>query len=271
MEKLQNLHTHTLYCDGTLSAEDMVKAALKKGCGSFGFSGHSYAPYDTGCCMSWEDTDRYMQDIRQLQKEYAGRIELYLGIEQDYFAEPPTNNVDYIIGAVHYIKEKSVLSCIDSSAQSQEHACDAYYGGDYYAMAERYFETVSDVAKKTNADIVAHFDLITKFNADGKLFDESHPRYVSAALSAMDEALKTCSLFEVNTGAMYKYRRQEPYPSTMLLNELHKRGGEVILSSDSHDAESICHRFGEMRELLKYCGFKYAKHLTKSGFANVLL
>ena len=34
--------------------------------------------------------------------------------------------------------------------------------------------------------IIGHFDLITKFNEGGKLFDESDPRYVSAWMSALD-------------------------------------------------------------------------------------
>ena len=42
----QNLHTHTTYSDGALSAEDMIKAAIKKGCSSIGFSEHSYVPFE---------------------------------------------------------------------------------------------------------------------------------------------------------------------------------------------------------------------------------
>jgi len=87
----------------------------------------------------------------------------------------------------------------------------------------------------------------------------------------MDEIMKTCRLFEVNTGAMYRTGKPEPYPSWRLLRELRKRGGEVILSSDSHDAASLCHKFGEMREILKSIGFKYIKTLTQSGFTDAAL
>jgi histidinol-phosphatase (PHP family) len=87
----------------------------------------------------------------------------------------------------------------------------------------------------------------------------------------MDAILKNCKLFEVNSGAMYRLGKPEPYPSMFLIKELFKRGGEVIITSDSHDADSICHKFGEIRELLKTCGFKYSKRLTKSGFIDVAL
>jgi len=268
---MQNLHAHTVYCDGSLTAEEMVAAAIQKGCGSFGFSGHSYAPFDEKHCMSPENTLRYISDIGLLKEKYADRIELFLGIEQEYYSDEIPGGVDFIIGAVHYIKNGGAMVCIDGGEEGQKQECDTNYGGDYYAMAEGYFATVADVAVKTNADIIAHFDLVAKYNMSGSLFDESHPRYVNAAMDAMDEILKSCRLFEVNTGAMFRFGKPEPYPSVFLLKELFRRGGEVIITSDSHVAESICYKFGEMRDLLKSCGFKHAKQLTQNGFVDVML
>ena len=271
MYKLQNIHAHSIYCDGTLTLEEMVKAAIKKGCDSFGFSGHSYAPFDAKHCMSIENTGRYIMEVKNLQKKYSGEIELFTGVEQEYHGDKAQGDFDFILGAVHYIKNGEALVCVDGGAKAQQQECDTNYGGNYYAMAESYFETVADVARKTNADVIAHFDLITKYNFFGKQFDESNPRYVNAALTAMDEILKTHRLFEVNTGAMFRFDKPEPYPSVLLLKELFRRGGEVIITSDSHHAESICHKFDEMRELLKNCGFKYMKQLTKDGFVDVSL
>jgi len=275
MYRLQNLHSHTLYCDGLLSPEDMIIAAINRGCDSFGFSGHSYAPHDTGCSMTPDDTIKYFEEYAQLKSKYAEKIDLFLGIEQDYYTDIvtglPNSPPDYSIGAVHDLLTGDIFSCIDSSERSQKRVCDEYFNGDYYAMAECYYETMADVINKTGADIVAHFDLIAKYNQGGKFFDETNSRYVASALTAMDEILKNHNLFEVNTGAMYKLGRQEPYPSLLLLKELRIRGGEVILSSDSHDGESIGYKFDDMKELLKHCGFKYVKQLTVNGFIDVLL
>ena len=271
MAGLQNIHSHTIYCDGSLTPEEMVAAAIAKGCDSFGFSGHSYASFDAKHCMSLENTRRYILELGQLKEKYAGKIELFTGIEQDYYSGKIPGEFDFIIGSIHYIKKEGELVCVDAGARSQKLAVETNFGGDYYAMAETYFETVADVAQKTGADIIGHFDLVTKYNFGGNLFDESHPRYVAAALSAMDEILKSRKLFEVNTGAMYRLGKPEPYPAVFLLKELSKRGGEVIITSDSHDADSICYKFDEMQELLKTCGFKYSKRLTKNGFEDVKL
>ena len=271
MAILQNLHTHSVYCDGMLTLEEMVIAAVNSGCSSLGFSGHSYAPFDFGYCMTLENTRRYFHEVNELKKKYGNRIELFLGIEQEYLADNVVGDIDYSLGSVHFVKKGDEFVSIDGDADELKQSVEMLYGGDYYLLVEDYYKTIADVINKTKADIVAHFDIISKFNFSGSLFDESDPRYVSPALSAMDEILKNHKLFEVNTRAMFKYDKANPYPSAFLLKELYERGGEVILSSDSHEAESLCYKYGEMRELLKTIGFSYTKQLTRDGFVEVEL
>ncbi|MDR2615180.1 MAG: histidinol phosphate phosphatase, partial [Oscillospiraceae bacterium] len=145
------------------------------------------------------------------------------------------------------------------------------FGGDFYAFAEKYYEMESTVARVTGCDIVGHFDLINKNNEGDCQFDTANPRYRTAATEAMKEILKTQRLFEINTGAMYRVGRTEPYQEPWLLRELFERGGEVILSSDSHSVESIAYMFPEMEELLRSVGFKYRKILTAGGFTDIPL
>jgi len=249
----------------------MVKAALLAGCDSLGFSEHSYVPHDPYFSMTPEDGAEYVREINGLKAKYGGIIEIFLGIEFDYFTADPLEGLDYTIGSAHYVQIGETLHTIDASPRLQKALVDEQFGGSFFAMAEAYFETIAGIMGKTDADIIGHFDLVAKYNMGGSLFDEMHPRYVGAALGAMDEILKGCTIFEINTKMMYQYNKQEPYPSVFLLKELQKRGGGVVLSSDSHDAESLCYKFDDMRELLKTCGFRYLKRLTKDGFIDVKL
>ena len=271
MTGYQNLHTHTTFCDGSLTPEAMVKAAIKKGCESIGFSEHSYVAFDTYYSMSLDLTGEYIIEVNTLREKYKRKIEIFLGIEHDYLTESVPDGLDFVIGTAHYVEMDGEFVSVDAGAKHQNMMVEKYFGGNYYIMAEKYFEVMADIINKTNADIVGHFDLVAKYNFDGSKFDEMHPRYVGAALGAMDEILKDCKLFEVNTGAMFRFNKPEPYPSVFLLKELRKRGGEVILSSDSHDAESLCFKFHEMQELLKSCGFDHIKRLTINGFIDVKL
>jgi len=268
MPGFQDLHTHTNFSDGTRPPEDMIEEAISKGCDSLGISDHSYVTFDENFSMSPEKTHEYIRVINSLKAKYEGRIEILLGIEQDYHTAWLPEGLDYAIGAAHYVKMGDEYISVDSGAKYQQRKVDTYFAGDHYAMAEKYFSTIAGIMEVTNADFIGHFDLIAKYNFDGVLFDEMHPRYVSAALDAMNEILKRNNIFEVNTGMMFRHNKPEPYPSVFLLKELHKRGGEVILSSDSHVAEGLCHNFGKMREMLKECGYSYIKRLTKNGFTN---
>ena len=271
MTGYQNLHTHTTYCDGTLPPEAMIEAAQEKGCGSIGFSDHSYVPFDKVFSTPPDLAAQYASEINELKAKYEGSIEVFLGIEHDYYTTVPLEGLDYILGAVHYVETADGIVSIDSGARRQLDTVHRYFGGDFYAMTAAYFANIADIMGKADVDIIAHFDLVAKYNSSGNLFDETHPRYIEAALGAMDKILEGCKIFEVNTGAMYRLNKQQPYPSAFLLMELQKRGGEVTLSSDSHDAGSICYKFDEMTELLKACGFKHTKRLTKDGFIDIPL
>ena len=264
----QNLHTHTTYCDGVASAEEMIKAAIQRNGASIGFSEHSCVSFDEEYSMRLEDTPLYINEVNALKQKYEGKIEIFLGVEMDYFTDKAPEGLDYIIGAVHHVEKDGKYVTVDGPAKHLHNMASEHFKGDYYAMAEQYFATIADVIPKTGANIIGHFDLIAKNNIDNSMFDEMHPRYIKAALDAMEQILEGCKIFEVNTGAMYRMGKAESYPSQYLLKELQKRGGEVILSSDSHNEESLYYKFDEMQELIKSTGFKYIKRLTKDGFIN---
>jgi histidinol-phosphatase (PHP family) len=210
-----------------------------------------------------------MGDVKRLKEKYRNEIDVFLGLEVDHFTEEIPDELDYVIGATHHIQKDGEYITVDATPERLESAVDKYFGGDFYSLIEAFYETAASVIKKTNADIIAHFDLIKKHNSGGKLFDESHPRYLDAALSAMEQILKDKRLFEINTGAMYRKGLSEQYPSTFLLKELKKRGGEILFSSDSHDPQSLYYKFEEMADVASSCGFTHIKRLTADGFVDV--
>ena len=81
-----NYHTHTTFCDGRDTPEQLVQEAIRLGCPALGFSGHSYAFYDAAC-MPKENIRPYQAEIRRLQSAYSGQIQILLGIEQEYYSD----------------------------------------------------------------------------------------------------------------------------------------------------------------------------------------
>ncbi len=252
----EDFHVHTNFCDGNNSAEEMVRAAIDLKMKRLGFSGHGYTAFDEEYCMSREDTFRYVGEITALKEKYKGKIQIFCGVEMDYYTEESLFDADYIIGSVHYVKKENQYLPVDMSEERFRLAAEELFGGDMYAMAESYFDSVGDVARKTNADIIGHFDLISKFNEDNKLFDAQDSRYVEAAKRAIDKLLPYNKPFEINTGAISRGYRTMPYPDVSMLEYILKNGGKVVLSSDSHSADTLCFRFEEYERMAKDMGFK---------------
>lgn len=235
----KDLHSHTIYSDGKTTPEEMVLSAIEKGLETYGISDHSYTSIDDTYCMKKDKIAEYIAEINSLKEKYKDKINLLCGIEQDYFGDLPIDDFDYAIGSVHYFTADGKYIPVDESAQIISDACDKYFGGDIYAMCEQYFAYEADIIRKTNADIIGHFDLITKFQEQTPLFDESHPRYVAAWKKAVDELLKTGRPFEINTGAITRGYRTTPYPSKEIRDYIKAHGGHFVESSDSHEPKNI--------------------------------
>ncbi len=254
MQKI-NLHSHTTYCDGSNTAEEMVLAAIENGFDIFGFSGHSYLNFDNSWCMSKENTAKYYEEIKALKEKYKDKITILCGVEQDYLSETPVDQYDYVIGSVHVIPKDGHYISVDYTAEHLLDGIEKHYAGDALSFAEEYFEMVANVHKKTKCHIVGHFDLLTKFNEQSHIFDTTHPRYVAASEKALSRLIDSGVIFEVNTGAISRGYRTSPYPSRELLCKIKEKGGKVIYSSDTHSVDTVNTSFDEALALVKSCGF----------------
>ncbi len=241
---------HTVFSDGSASPEEMIERGIALGLEEIGISDHSYTFFDTSYCMQEAEEEEYRKELDRLKKKYEGKIRVLKGIEQDFWSAPPSGDYEYIIGSVHFLRTGDIYFPVDESAEVLRDAAEKYFGGDMMSLCELYYETVVNVAEKTGADIVGHFDLISKFNEKGELFDPEDPRYVKAWKKAADRLLPAGIPFEINTGAISRGYRTSPYPSPEQIGYIKSRGGRLILSSDAHSPEYIAYLFGRYEELL---------------------
>ena len=240
-------HVHTLYCDGKASPAEMAAAACTRGLDALGFSGHAHTPFDETWCMSPAGTEDYRREVLALREEYAGRLRILLGAEQDYYSDASTEGYDYAIGSVHYVFAGGEYLPVDESPELLTAAAEKHFGGDILAFAEAYFDTVSRVPEIPGCRVIGHFDLISKFNERTPLFDENHPRYVAAWRRAADRLLESGLPFEINTGAVSRGYRSVPYPAPPMLRYLAQRGARFLMSGDSHSPEVLCFGFEKWR------------------------
>ena len=268
---LQNLHTHTCYCDGNDTPEDIIISAIKHELQSVGFSGHSYMKYSPLFISKGDKTEEYKKEISYLKEKYKDLIEVYLGLEVEMYSEANMTGYDYLIGSVHYLKFGNEYVDFDRDEKNVEFIINQYFNGNGMNYAKAYYNTLAQLPEYGDFDVVGHFDLITKFCEKREFFDISSKEYLHSAIEAAEVLVKKIPMFELNTGAIARGYRTTPYPSKDLIKELKRLGFGVVITSDCHNKEYINYKFKESVELLKSCGFKEQYILTKNGFKAVSL
>ncbi len=265
---LANFHTHTTFCDGKNTPEELVLSAIQKGFSAIGFSGHGTTPFDLRYCM--KDMVGYQQEIRRLKEKYKNDIQIYLGVEEDAFSLVNREEFDYIVGSSHYFLLDGVYYPVDSGPDYYNRWLAAF-DHDVARIAETYYGTFCDYIKQRKPDIIGHFDLISKYEETEVSLFLNNSEYNKIAEKYVAEAAKSGCVFEVNLGAMVRGLRTTPYPAENLLHVLKKRDARVILSSDSHSADTLAFGFEEAKRLLRDIGFTHIVTLYNGEFSKVCI
>ena len=110
-----NFHTHTFRCRHAEGSErEYIEEGIKSGLKTLGFSDHTPYFFDKGYVsndkMLPSELEGYVQTINDLKKEYKSDIDIYLGLETEYypkhfeelirFIEP--YGIEYMILGQHY-------------------------------------------------------------------------------------------------------------------------------------------------------------------------
>lgn len=262
-----NYHCHAQFSDGKDTAEELVLAAIDAGCDCLGISEHYVSVKGSSYSLKPEQEAGYKAEIWRLKEKYKNDISIFLGAEADY-TSPIAVGYDYVIGSVHFFELNGEFIDVDLDPKQQIDAANRHLGGDLVELACNYYEIMGRMADKFKFDIVGHFDLVTKFNEGGRLFDEKDKRYIKAAENALEKLVPTGAAFEINTGAISRGYRTEAYPNDYFLNLIREMGGSVTYSSDAHQARFITLGFDDAVKRAKAAGFKSFKKLTPKGWVD---
>lgn len=267
--RLQDLHTHSLYDDGTATLEQMIHAAMERGLSAIGLSGHSPIASEPGWTIREEELPAYMQKVAELQEAYRDKITVFRAIEYDSRSNMDLSDFDYVIGSIHATITPEGSFDADNTIDIAEAGINKYFAGDSDAAAKQYFSQYALLAENPEIDIIGHFDLVTKFNEIRPIYDSQSKVYLQAAADAMEMLVRAGKVFEVNTGAISRKYRTMPYPAEKLLHLLRELGGKVCFSSDAHFSGAVGYAFDRAFALVQNCGFCEVAFMTKQGFAAV--
>jgi histidinol-phosphatase (PHP family) len=285
---LTNYHTHHAVCDGKGEAADYARAAAGRGFEALGFSSHAPLPIANRWTMAREKFPAYREEIRRLREAYAGRIEIYLGLEIDFIsgefgAGPdalagfssqsalswPPEELDYYIGAVHIFPGgPHGYREVDNTGEDYEAIRDENYGGDMRAFVTGYYGYVRELLARFRPPVLAHMDLIKKNNPGGKYFREDSPWYRGLIRELIPAIAEAGTIVEVNTGGLARGRTATVYPSPWILGLLREADIPVMLNSDAHVPENLDAWFGPARDLIRGAGYTHLQVLRPGGWES---
>jgi len=241
-----DLHNHTTLCnhaEGT--PRKYILEAIKKGITTFGFSDHAPMDFDPEYRMKFEEMPLYKQMIRDVQKEFEGKIEILFAYEVDYLQEHLDErvlnaDVDYLIGSVHFVNKWGF---------DNPEFIGKYDEMDIDEIWQNYFNEVEAMAKTKMFDIVGHLDLIKVFKF---LPSKSITQIAMPSMQAIKEADMT---LEIN-GAGYRKPIAEAYPSRELLELAFSLDIPITFASDAHKPEQVGLFTEKTHALAKAVGYK---------------
>ena len=239
-------HIHTTFSDGKADPGEYISQAISAGINEIGFCEHlNLFTANQQWCMDPERAPEYISYIKKFKKTISG-IKIKTGLEVDYFQGKEEEifkflnplELDFVIGSVHYLGEKTV----DSGPEFYENR-------DIDELYENYFAYVNDAVASGLFDIIGHCDLIRIYNFKPTANPEQLYRRLAAGMKIHDVA------FELNTNG-----RNRPlcdfYPDRRFLHIFSEENIPVCVNSDAHIPTRVGQYFDEAYTLLKEAGFK---------------
>ena len=249
MNGKSNFHTHSTWCDGKNTVEEMVRGALDQGFTTLGFSSHAMFPADP---WNWPVTAAkaagYADDVRACAARHAGRLRVLCGIEADFVQGACTPDraayaalkPDYVIGSVHtVVAPDGAWVDVDNTPELLVRGVKEHFGGDSAAFVRAYFAQERAMIAACDFDIVGHPDLVRKFNRVLGYLDETADWYRAELEETAAALAASGKLTEVNTGGIARGWIDDAYPSPAFRALLRARGVRFVLSADAHSVADL--------------------------------
>ncbi|NMA65491.1 MAG: histidinol-phosphatase [Clostridiaceae bacterium] len=270
-------HSHSRFDDGREELEAYIKSAIEKDFKAFGFSAHAPVLFETDWNMKMDDFEEYVNTIRILKNKYKDKLEIYIGLETDFYKGcidwRNKKEIDYTIGAVHFLKNDTTgeYMPVDGTAQQFEETLNHGFGRDIKAFVFAYYSKIREMLSLMQPDIVAHLDVIRKNNKEGVYFKEDDEFYKNEVIKTLEVIASTDSIVEVNTGGISRGYVKNPYPSQWVLELCLDMEIPIMVNSDSHHPENIDFYYEETYDLLRSIGFKSQRVLYGNKWRDVSL
>ena len=256
MKDLIDYHIHTAHSgDGQTPLNDMIEAAIQKGCDEICITSHYDALYPL-----WPDEDyepdllAYYRDVSKVAEQYKRQITVRAGVElglqawrQDVLDKTKRAiegiPFDFFIGSLHCLSPQPV---VDEAAYWQNHTRASFVS----MMLEHQLA----IAREYDCfDVMGHLTYFSRYCP----FGDKQQRYTDAP-ELWDALFQTLiergKGIEINTST--KGKLGFFMPELELVRRYHELGGKIVtIGSDAHVPSAVARHEKEAKEMLAEAGF----------------
>lgn len=260
---LTDVHTHSAFsCDGVSSLAEMLATACEKGVAFYGMAEHADYGENLSEVLPPLNEDEYFHTARHLQEDYAGVMNVLIGLEFGYDTDEKVHTrcstivekyqPDFVVNSIH-LRNK----------------VDYYHQKPYYKEEngkqvlrdknEVYTEYLQLVLQSLQVpypyDIVGHLGYPVRYAPyqDKAMRYQEFPQLFDKVLQTIIDKNK---ILEVNASANGSGEISFACPD--VLKRYFELGGrQVSYASDAHAKENILRNRENVVQMLKEIGFTY--------------
>lgn len=244
---LYESHSHTPLCKHAVGQPDeYAEVARRRGLKGLIVTCHNPMPggFSARVRMGEDQFDEYVDLVASATEQFAGQVDVRLGLEADYFEgmeaylerQLSSAEFHFVLGSVH--------------PQIPEFR-ERYWQDDLMEVQRIYFRLLAQAAETGLFDSISHPDLIKNFTSEAWRPE----RIMDDICRMLDRIADTGVAMELNTsGVMKTIPEMNPMPE--MLREMAARDIPVTLGSDAHLPERVADGFESALELLRESGFR---------------
>lgn len=241
-------HVHSRLCHHAVGEmEDYVLAACDKGLSRLIFLEHFECGirYFETTWLTPADFEVYFATGRALQKRYAGRIDIGLGVEVGYNPDGVEETIAFLrqydwdrIGLSYHFMGHNGRH-LNMLSRKEENMAEFSTLG-VAAVVSAYLEGLRAAVRQLPATVLCHLDAALRHHPRIN-FDEGHQLQMRGLLA--DLAARGIAL-EINTSG-FDHRRQ-PYPPLWFVRQAADMGVNLVLGSDAHRPQDVGRYFEQL-------------------------
>lgn len=211
---------------------------------------------ELGRTAEWmqERFGRYVAEARRLEREYAGRMRILVGLESEWYpgcgpwvAELRERfALDYVVGSVHHVGG----DCFDFSQEA--YARVALESGGLVPLYAAYFDAQYEMLQSLRPEVVGHFDLV-------RLHDPSYAHTLAVheiqrrIVRNLKWVQESGAILDVNARALLK-GHSEPYVCGSIFSLAAALDVGCVYGDDAHGARDVGFAYGRIEDMLVRAG-----------------